>query len=90
MEEGFRLFASQTKRCIRQRHEQCEQRIRKSPTTALLGAVAAGYLLHRLPVRAILITQIRILSSLTPPALFLFGAAKIHDYLQTREWAKRE
>lgn len=70
---------------IQLRYQKCENQIRKSPTTSVIGAVAVGYLLHRLPVRAILVTQVRVLSALTPPALFLFGAAKLYDYLQRRE-----
>jgi hypothetical protein len=53
--------------------------------TSVLGAAAAGYLLHRMPVRAILVTQVRVLSALTPPALFLFGAAKLYEFLQKQE-----
>lgn len=71
--------------CVRERHEKCRSRIRETPTRALLGAVAAGYLLHRLPVRAILVTQVRMLSALTPPALFFFGAAKAYELLQRRK-----
>jgi len=72
---------------MRDRFQKCEDRIRMSPTASVLGAVAAGYLLHRLPVRAILVTQVRVLSALAPPALFLFGAAKLYDFLQRRESA---
>ena len=64
------------------RYQECENQIRKSPATSVLGAVALGYLLHRLPVRAILITQVRVLAALAPPALFLFGAAKLYEFLQ--------
>jgi hypothetical protein len=74
---------------LRHRYEECEKAIRKSPTTSVLGAVAAGYLLHRLPVRAILVTQVRVLSALAPPALFLFGAAKLYEFLQRQELARR-
>lgn len=90
MEEGVHVLLHNARECITQRHARCEDRIRKSPTTAVLGAVAAGYFLHRLPVRAIMVTQVRILSALTPPALFLYGAAKLFDFVQRRELAKRE
>jgi hypothetical protein len=40
-------------------------------------------------VRAIIVTQIRVLSALTPPALLLFGAAKLYEFLQRQELAKR-
>lgn len=71
------------------RYQQCEDRIRESPATSMLGAVGVGYLLHRLPVRAILVTQVRVLSALAPPALFLYGAAKLYDYWQRRESTKQ-
>jgi hypothetical protein len=67
------------------RYHECENQIRKSPATSVLGAVAVGYLLHRLPVRAILVTQIRVLAALAPPALFLFGAAKFYEFLQRQQ-----
>lgn len=90
MEEGVNVLLSNARQDIRHRYQMCESRIRKSPTTAVLGAVAIGYLLHRMPVRAILVTQVRILSALTPPALFLFGAAKLYDFLQRQQLAGKE
>ncbi len=90
MEEGVNVLLSNARQGIRDRYEKCENRIRESPTTAVLGAVAVGYLLHRMPVRAILVTQIRVLAALTPPALFLFGAAKLCDLLQRQELAERK
>lgn len=90
MEEGVNLLLSNARQSLRHRYRKCEKEIRKSPTTAVLGAVAAGYLLHRMPVRAILVTQVRVLSALTPPALFLYGAAKLYDFVQKQELAKRK
>lgn len=90
MEEGCQVLVNNARQGIRQRHETCRKRIRESPTTAVLGAVAFGYLLHRMPLRAIIVTKVRILSALTPPALVLFGAAKLYDFLQQRELAKRQ
>ena len=89
MQEGVDALLRNARQDIRQRYQKCENRIRKSPTTAVLGAVAAGYLLHRMPVRAILVTQVRVLSALAPPVLFLFGAAKLYDFLQRQVLAKR-
>lgn len=90
MEEGIHELLSNARDGIRLRHQKCEERIRQSPTTSVLGAVAAGYVLHRLPVRAIIVTQVRVISALTPPALVLFGAAKLYDYLQKLETANRK
>ncbi len=74
----------------RRRYQEFENQIRKSPTTSLLGAVAVGYLLQRMPVRAILVTQVRVLAALTPPALFLFGAAKLYEFLLRQDLAGRK
>lgn len=90
MEEGGNVLLSNVRQDIRDRYQKCENEIRKSPMTAVLGAVAVGYLLHRMPVRAILVTQVRVLSALTPPALILFGAAKLYEFLQRQELAKRK
>lgn len=84
MEEGAKILLSDAKQCLRSRYEKCEARIRRSPVKAVLGATAAGYLLHRLPVRAILVTQMRVLASLTPPVLLLFGAAKLYEFMRKR------
>jgi hypothetical protein len=64
------------------RLEKCEDCIRNSPSKAMLIAVAAGYLLQRLPVRSILATQVRLLGALTTPALLAFGTIKIFEALQ--------
>lgn len=85
MQEGVNALLSDARQGICDRYQKCENRIRKSPTKAVLGAVAAGYLMHRLPMRAIVVTQARILSALTPPALLLFGAAKLFEFLQRQK-----
>ena len=88
VEEGVNALLCDAQKCIRQRYEACEQFVRKSPGKSMLGALAAGYLLHRLPVRAILGTQVRLLSALAPPALFLVGAAKVCELLKSQEVPK--
>ena len=87
-EEMIRVSACNVQQDILHRYQACENKIRESPATSVLGAVAVGYLLHRLPVRAILVTQVRVLSALAPPALFLFGAAKLYEFLQRRELSR--
>jgi len=89
LEEGVGVMLCNARQDIRHHYRKCEDRVRKSPTTAVLGAVVAGYFLHRLPLRAILVTQVRVLSALTPPALLLFGAAKLYEFLQRQELAKQ-
>lgn len=90
LEEGVNVLIGNASQGIRQRYQKCESRIRKSPTKAVLGAVAVGYLMHRLPMRAIVVTHVRVLSALTPPALLLFGAAKLFEFLQRQESSKRK
>lgn len=85
MQDGVNALLSNARQGICARYENCEGRIRRSPTKAVLGAVAAGYLMHRLPLRAIVVTQVRILSALTPPALLLIGAAKLFEFLQRQK-----
>lgn len=77
------------RRSIRQRYLRCENRMRQSPMATALGSVAVGCLLHRLPVRAIIAVQVRVIYALAPPALLLFGAAKLHDCLRRRELARQ-
>ncbi len=90
MEEGIHVLLSNARQGILRRYQKCNNRIRKSPTSAVIGAAAVGYVLHRLPMRAILVTQVRVLSALTPPALIIFGAAKLYDFLQKQELVKRK
>lgn len=90
MEEGVNVLWCNARQGIRDRYQKCENVIRESPTAAVLGAVAVGYLLHRLPLRAILVTQVRVLSALAPPALLLFGAAKLCEFLQRQDLCKQE
>ena len=75
-EEGFM-------RC----YHDCEDSVRQSPAKALVAAVATGYLLHHLPLRAILAAKMRLLAALAPPALALLGAAKVYDYMRWQESA---
>ena len=85
MEEGVKAMLCDAKKCIQNRYEKYENCVRSSPIKSVVGAVAAGYLLHRLPVRSILVTQVRVLSALTPPALLLFGASKLYEYFRKPE-----
>jgi hypothetical protein len=60
----------------------CEDFIRQSPTKAVVGALAAGYLLRNLPLRALLVAKVRLITALAPPALVLYGAAKVYEFIQ--------
>lgn len=89
MEEGVHVLLCNARQDLRQRYHACEEHIRKAPTTSVIGAVIAGYCAHRLPLRAIAVAQVRIIAALAPPALFLFGAAKVFEFLQRQQPAMR-
>lgn len=82
VEEGLNVALNNAQQCVRTKIEECEESVRQSPATALVAAAAAGYCLHHLPVRAIVVAHVRLLAALVPPALFLFGAAKVYEFLQ--------
>ena len=82
VEEGIDAFLATTQQTIHRHIDQCEDDIRHSPAKAVLVAATVGYCLHRLPVRAIVAAHVRLAAALVPPALFLFGAAKVYDLLQ--------
>lgn len=82
IEQGVNALVEDVKHKVHSSYESCEQRIRRSPGKAVLVAVAAGYCLHRLPIRSLLVAQARLLTALAPPALFAFGAAKLCEFLQ--------
>jgi hypothetical protein len=81
IEDSINVLVDQARHGFRQRSQACEQRIRQTPVKAVLGAVAAGYCAHQLPMRALVSTNVRLLASLVPPALVLLGAAKVYEYL---------
>lgn len=88
MDQGVNVLLGKAGQGISHRYRECQNQIRQSPTTAVLGAVAVGYFLNRLPVRAILVAQVRVLLAPTPPVLLFFGAAKLYEFLRRRELAK--
>ena len=59
---------------------RCEVKVRRHPSRAVLGAAATGYLGHLLPLRAILMTGIRVVAAAAPSALLVLGMWKAADY----------
>lgn len=84
VEQGVNALLGDVKRKACERYESCEQHVRESPGKSILVAVAAGYILHRLPVRSLLVSQVRLVAALAPPTLLAFGAAKLCEFLQTQ------
>ena len=65
-------------RCL----HDAEDCVRQAPLKSMAAAVAAGYFLRHLPIRALLVAKVRLLAALAPPALVMYGAAKVYEYLQ--------
>jgi hypothetical protein len=84
IEQGVNALLGDVKHKALDTFETCEEKIRRSPGKAVLIAVAAGYCLHRLPVRSLLVSQFRLMAALTPPTLLAFGAAKLCEFLQSQ------
>ncbi|RYD37077.1 MAG: hypothetical protein EOP87_04270 [Verrucomicrobiaceae bacterium] len=89
IEDGVNALIDDAKHKASDGYHRCEQRVRESPGKAILFAVGAGYLLHRLPVRSLLVSQVRVVAALAPPVLVAFGAAKLCEYLQGQARRRR-
>lgn len=84
VDDGIHSVLSSAKEKAVDRLEHWEDCVRRHPVQSVLGAVAAGVILHRLPVKAILIAKVRLISALAPPALLAYGAAKLCEILQQK------
>ena len=84
VEQGINALAGDVKRRVTGQLDEVRQSVRATPGRAILIAMAGGYLLHRLPVRSLLVAQVRLLAALAPPTLVAFGAAKLCEFLQTQ------
>jgi hypothetical protein len=84
VDDGIRSALNSGKEKTLEKLEDWEDRIRKNPKEYMLGAVAAGVLLHRLPIRSILVANVKLVSALAPPALLAYGAAKLCEVLQKK------
>jgi hypothetical protein len=88
IEAGVNVLLRNAQHSLRQNYRACEQHIRKSPTSLVLSALVVGYCATRLPLRAIAVAQVRVFAALAPPALFLFGAVKVYEHLQSQSSAR--
>ena len=82
IDRGVTGFLQEAQDTLRRQYAEAEATVRQSPASSLAAAVAVGYFLHRLPLRAIINANLRIVSALAPPALFLFGAAKVYELIK--------
>lgn len=84
MDDGIRSVLHSGKEKSLDYLEKWEDGVRKHPVESVLGAVAVGCLLHRLPIRSILVANVKLVSSLATPALLAYGAAKLCEVLQKK------
>jgi hypothetical protein len=89
IDRGVTGFLQEAQDTVRRQYEEVQESVRESPAASLAAAVAVGYFLHRLPLRSIINAKLRIISALAPPALFLFGAAKVYELLKEESEAAR-
>lgn len=76
IDDRIRGLAERAETEVRGECRRCFEYARESPGKAMLIAGAAGYVLHWLPLRALLAAKLRLTMKLLPPALFVYGAAK--------------
>ena len=61
---------------------QAEEFVREKPGQSLLIALAAGFLLNRLPVGRLFGALVRLVLFALKPALLVYGATKIYEAVQ--------
>lgn len=76
VEDMLNTAIQQVEAVIQPRWKQVEEKVRQSPTKAVLIAAGIGYVLHRLPLRSLLATQLKVLWALAPPAVMAVAAGK--------------
>lgn len=62
----------------------CEQKVRESPTKAMLIALGTGYCLNRLPVAGLLAIPLKLTAVLAKPALLVLGATKLYEIVEVQ------
>lgn len=82
VEQGVNALVGDVKNKVHDSYRNCEQCVQRSPGKAILAALAAGYCIHRLPVKSLLVAQVRLMVALAPPVFLAFGAVKLCEYLQ--------
>jgi hypothetical protein len=65
--------------------EQTEDYVRENPTRSMAYALAAGFILNRLPVMRILSALMRLVLIAFKPAILAYGATKLYQAAQGDE-----
>lgn len=84
VDEGILSVCHSSKEKLKGRLAEWEDCVKQHPVKSIAAAVAAGALIHRLPVRSILAANVKVVGALLPPALFAYGAAKLCEILQQK------
>jgi hypothetical protein len=80
-ERGLRYTRDQFEQVL----QQTEDYVREKPAQSLLYALAAGFILNRLPLGRILSGLLRLLFIAFKPAILIYGATKIYQASQREE-----
>jgi hypothetical protein len=77
-ERGLRYTKDQLEQVL----EQTEEYVRENPGRAIAYALAAGFILHRLPIGRILSGIARLAFLAFKPAILAYGATKLYQAAQ--------
>ena len=88
MEDGIEALLGNAQQSITRTYNDLEDHVRKTPTSAMLAALVTGYCLHRLPVRAVVVANVRLLTALAVPTFFMLGAARAYEFLRSQAAAQ--
>ncbi|MEY2480973.1 MAG: C-terminal glycine zipper region [Verrucomicrobiota bacterium] len=75
-----------TKEQLGQVLEQTEDYVRENPTQSVLYALAAGFIINRLPIGRIVGGVLRLAFVAFKPAILVYGATKLYQAAQQDEW----
>ena len=80
-ERGLRYTKDQFEQIL----EQTEEYVRENPARSLAYALAAGFILNRLPIGRILSGLARLVFIAFKPAILAYGATKLYQAAQGEE-----
>jgi hypothetical protein len=77
-ERGLRYTKDQFEQIL----EQTEEYVRENPGRSIAYALAAGFILNRLPIGRILSAFVRLIFIAVKPAILAYGATKLYQAAQ--------
>jgi hypothetical protein len=80
-ERGLRYTKDQLEQVL----EQTEDYVRENPGRSMAYALAAGFILNRLPIGRIVGALFRLVFIAFKPAILAYGATKLYQAAQTEE-----